>query len=472
MRQDALSTRRASGGLLETTLSALLGRDFQGARLRAIVFGVGLAVYWLSLAFFADFPRVLPEAWLSQVVFPLNVLLDLITSLLAPAVLLHLLPVVAAAWLAMRLASHYLADLFELESPAIAERYLQASVLGLGYDTLHVSEADVSLLNQGSPLLRIGGPAYLQVHLGYAVVMETADGLPRVYGPDQRRFVHGFERLRDVIDLRDQLRELKQVRAVTADGIEVIASNVQMMFRVFGGGQERSLEAPYPYTEGAIRRLVYGRAVGPQGMGNWSGELTELAVAEIRSFVADLTLEGFLALQPEADHGPAEAGPEGRRAFHIPRHRLTERFHTGQAKQRLQEHGLELDWVGVGTWEIGQTDEDGAVSIGKTIVGAWQNLQRSRLLRSPSYLSRQQERGFQDGICRPLEGWVALWRSDEFPGRHRVWSLLNHVHRQLRTIHNGLADDQAADELPVDLAAALDHLAQFANPQRLGGPGQ
>ena len=469
MRQNALSTRRAAGGLLENSLALLLARDQHGARLRAIVFGVGLGVYWLSLAFFADFPRVLPESWLRQLVFPLNVMLDLVTSLLAPAVLLHLLPVVAASWLALRLASHYLADLFELDSPSIAERYLLASIAGLGYDTLHVSQADISLLNQASPLLRIGGPAYLQVHLGHAVVMETAAGLPRVYGPEQKRFVEGFERLRDVIDLRDQLRELKQVRAVTADGMEVIASDVQMMFRVFGGGQERSLEAPYPYTEGAIRRLVYGRTVGPGGTGNWTEELTDLAVAEIRSFVGDLTLEAFLALQPEADQSSTGA-EDARRTFHIPRHKLTERFHTSQAKQRLQEHGLELDWVGVGTWEIGQADEAGAVSIGKTIVGAWQNLQRSRLLRSPTYLTRQQERGYQDGISRPLESWVALWRSDEFPGRHRVWSLLNHINRQLRQIHDNLPPDDPLDNVPVDLPAALDHLAQFANPQRLGGP--
>lgn len=470
MSQRSIAARRTPDGVLDALLAGVLGRDHRGARVRMAILVSGLLAYWLALSFFADFPRVLPDELLRQWIFPLNVILDLVTSLFAPQVLLHLVPVGAALWLAMRLASLYLTDLFELEAPSIADRYLKSAIFGLGHDTLNVDHPETENLNQNSPLLRIGGPGYLQVHLGFAVVMETAAGLPRVYGPDQRRFIEGFERLRDVIDLRDQLREIEEVRAVTADGIEVHARDVQMVFRVYGGGQNRSLEAPYPYTESAIRRLVYGRPVTEDGARPWTDELAELAASEIRSFVSSLTLEAFLALQPEGHGEGSGPGPTNRLpaagAFHISRRRLTDRFHTPEAKARLQQHGLELDWVGVGTWQVAE-GEQGSVSIGKSIVGAWQDQQRSRLLQSPSYLSRQRARGYQDGARRPLEGWVAVWRSDDFSGRHRCYALLKHIRKDLHALANTLEADEGAP--PLDLQATLKHLDQLTHSQRLGG---
>jgi hypothetical protein len=468
--QRSIAARRTQGGLIDALLAGLLSRDQGGARLRSALVTIGVLVYWLTIAFFSDFPRVLPQAWLDQIVFPLNVALDLTTSLFAPQVLLHLVPVGAALWLGMRLAALYLTDLFELDSPAISESYLRSAIFGAGYDTLNVDHSDIKKLNQASPLLRIGGPGYLQVNLGFAAVLETAEGLPRVYGPDQRRFIHGFERVRDVVDLRDQLREVDEVQAVTADGIEVHARDVQMVFRVHGGGQARSLEAPYPYTEAAIRRLVYGRAVTEMGARPWMDDLAELATGEIRTFVASLTLETFLALQPSGSAADRDSGgsarPETPSVFHIPRRKLTERFHTTDVKRRLQERGLELDWVGVGTWEVA-AGPGGAISIGKSIVGAWQNQQRSRLLQSPSYLTRQQARGYQDGARRPLEGWVAVWRSDEFSGHHRCWALLKHIRHDLYALVQGLEAEELAETL--DLKATLDHLDHLTQSQRLGG---
>lgn len=464
MQPQAMSSRRSGANPLESALQALLDRGHRGARLRLLLLLLALGAYWLLVAFLADFPRVLPEAWLLEMVFPLNIILDLVSSLFAPQVLIYLVPVLAGLWLGLRLAAHYVADLFELESPAIAEQYLRGAVFGLGYDSLHVAQSEVDKLNKHSPLLRIGGPGYLQVHLGYAVVMESAAGKPRVYGPEQRRYIEGFERLRDVIDLRDQLREMDQVRAVTADGIEVQARDVQMMFRVYGGGHERSLATPYPYTEGAIRRLVYGRPVAEAGTTSWTEGLEQLAISEIRSFVGSLTLESFLALQPD----PADSGIQGasasadRSSFHIPRRKLTERFHTEEARQRLRNRGLELDWVGVGTWEIGGMEGDGAISIGKSIVGAWQNLQRSRLLQSPTYIERQRARGFAEGIRRPLEGWIGLWQSQDFEGRHRCWALLKHIHDQLARL------EPEGEKPPLGLKETLTHLDRLTQNRRLG----
>lgn len=459
---------------IQDTLSAVadifLRRDHAGARLRLALVATSLGVYWLFLALTFDFPRVLPSAWVQSLVFPLNVILDLLTSLFAPVILVHLLPVAAAIWLGLRLGAHYLADLFELESPSIASRYLRAAIFGLGYDGLKIAQGDLSKLNRNSPLFRIGGPGYLQVHLGFAAVLETAEGAPRVYGPEGQRFIEGFERLRDVVDLRDQLRHLDEVESVTADGMAVRARDIQMVFRTFGGGQTRSLQTPYPYADEAIRRLVYGRAVTTEGADRWTDALGELARDEIQAFVGGLSLDSFLALQPHRQvEGAADPGNAAGESFHIPRRQLTERFHTAEARERLRRKGLELDWVGVGTWEIREpAPAEGGLALGTTIIDAWRDRQRAQRLNMPDYLARQSARGYRERIIGEIRTLVETWIEGELEGASRCWSTLRKTLDRLEVMADELISDPASD-LP-DISPALTHLKELTEPRELGGP--
>jgi hypothetical protein len=455
-------SERALRDTLLALVEIFLRRDHPGARLRQALVGTGLALYWLMLGLSFDFPRVLPPAWVQTIAFPLNVILDLATSLFAPIVLVHLIPVAAMLWLGLRLGAHYLADLFELESPSIAERYLRAAVFGLGYDALKITQGDLAKLNRNSPLFRIGGPGYLQVNLGFAAVMETAEGSPRVYGPEGRRYIEGFERVRDVVDLRDQLRHLEEVEAVTADGMAVRARDVQMVFRVYGGGQARNLQAPYPYADEAIRRLVYGRAVGANGTDHWGDLLTDLARDEIQAFVRNQTLEAFLAMQPA---GATNAdSPE---AFHIPRRDLTERFHTSEAGERLRLQGLELNWVGVGTWEVDEPGTDaGGLALGKTIIDAWRDHQRAQRLSMPDYLARQSRRGYRERVLGELRQLAEAWTSSELVGPTRCWVTLRKALERLELMVEELGQEGE------DLGSVLVHLRNLTEPRELGGPSR
>jgi hypothetical protein len=214
--------------------------------------------------------------------------------------------------LGYRIAAHYMLDLLELEQFSIASRHLRAAIFGIGYDVLRVDSGELRGLDVKHPLVGIGGPGYLQVNLGFAAVVEDIDGLPRVIGPTTSSFMRGFERIRDVIDLRDQLRSVDEVRAVTRDGIEVRAREAQMVFRVFSGGKPRSLADPYPFSEEAIRRLAYGQAVTEQGPRNWTENLKELISREIMAFVSALTIEEF----NRAGNWP-QAMPANTRAHHL-----------------------------------------------------------------------------------------------------------------------------------------------------------
>jgi hypothetical protein len=457
--------------LLRNLGGLFLGRDAAGAAMRLLTIGGLLAVYWFFLAMGNRFQGALPAAWLQAIPVPLNLILDFLSSFFSPAVLLGLLPVLAALWLALRVGAHYMTDLFELETPSIAMRHLRASLLGLGYRSLEISSGDRQMLDLSNPLVRIGGPGRLTVHLGFASVFESAEGRPKVYGPSTKRFIGGFERLRDVVDLRDQLHKVDEVRAVTRDGIEIFARDAQMMFRVYSGGRARSLQDPYPYTEDAVRHLVYGQAVSAIGPRKWTDLLSALVRAEIREFVSGLTIEEFLALQhgQVSDEELDEEGyAERATQMHIPRRQLTDRFHTEQTRQRLMKSGLEVAWVGVGTWEIRSPApaEEEEPSAGQTLISAWRDMQRTQLYRSPQYLARQRSLGYESVTSGMLREVVALWQESEGEDTQaRRWALLAHgFNRHLQEMLRMLASE-GEGRLPSNFRSAAEHVRRLVQPE-------
>jgi len=449
-----------------------LGRDATAPVLRLLVVWGSFAVYWLTLVVAAGFPRQPLPAWLAALGYPLDMLAELLLMFFAPPVLVYLLPVAAALWLGYRLGAHYLVDLFELEDLGIARRYLAPAMFGWdpsAFPSLDVSTGDVDALDHASPLLRIGGPGYLRIHLGYAAVVETIDGLPKVYGPAKAQFLHGFDRLRDVVDLRDQARSADSIRAMTRDGVEVHASDAQMVFRVSrGGNRPRSLEDPYPFSEASLRRLVYGQAVSEGGRARWADSLPGRVKAQIREFVGHLTIEEFLALRPRT------SSPGDPASFHIPREQLTALFHTPEAGERLRQEGLELDWVGVGTWELRDRPDrpTSGPGVSQTVIGGWRDKERVDLYGSPEYLERQRARGFREASSEVLRLIIDAWRSGEHTDdmQARCWEVLRRMHERLAAMRAELHSDPQA-ELPVDFDEALSHLESLVAVRWFGSEG-
>jgi len=476
MRQQALPRpAQTVRNVIGMGFDILLDRGRRGANLRmALVLG-SFALAWTLLTL-GNLQNVTASTWLTALPFPLGPAIDLGGAFFAPGVLIHMVPLAAGLWLGNRIAAHYLSDLLELEQFSVAAHYLRASLIGIGYDVLRVDTGELGSLDLKHPLISIGGPGYLQVNLGFAAVVEDIDGIPRVIGPSASTFIHGFERLRDAVDLRDQLRNVDEVRAVTRDGIEIRAREVQMVFRVFSGGKPRSLADPYPYSEEAVRRLAYGQAVTEEGPRKWTENLKDLVSREIMAFVSDLTIEEFMALQPTRELILGERGGSMQidraasttRPLHIPRRQLTERFHTPEARRRLQDEGLELAWVGVGTWEVGyRGGADEPETLGETLIGAWLDLQRARQAHSPEPM---EDKGIQ------IEGEVAraLFSKmlDEWQGIEAAGSgcqrMLTVLHESLRDLFVQRLSGQG-DAPPAGVRAALDHLAQLARAQEAGG---
>ncbi len=446
----------------------ILGRDAAAPVVRFVLVWGSFGLFWVLLVLHTGLHLPPLPGWLGWLPFPFDALVQTGSMFFAPRVLVHLLPVGFGLWLGFRVAALYLADLYDLENPAIASRYLWPSLFGLdpvSYPRLDVGASDLEQVAADHPLVVFGGPGYARIHLGYAAVFEGIDGRPKVYGPSPLQFIHGFERLRDVVDLRDQVARVDVVRAMTRDGIEVRAREAQMVFRVYRGRRrERTLENPYPFDEASVRRLVYATPVDESGRGRWTEALPDRLRQEIQRFVAERTLEEFLALRPQTP--PAE----DRRAFHIPRRALTARFHTPEAVERLKQDGLELDWVGVGTWEVlDRPGDSGDTSIGQTLIRGWRDRERLALYTSPHYLERQQARGYRDYAAALLTEWIEAWEGE---GGQDIQAaclvLLSRMREQFERMHEELENDPQA-RTPLGMDEALRHLSALISPHWLGG---
>lgn len=470
-RHEATSQRAVPEFTLASPLATLVDRGPQGARLRLALMVAGLGLYWFLVTLFSDFPPLLPASLLGQYPPLIAALLDALTSFFAPPVLIFLLPVLSAIGLAFFGASAYLTDLFELESPSIALRYLLGAILGLSYPSLAIHSGNPADLDQRNPLLRIGGPGYLILHLGFAAVFETPTGEPRIYGQSrssrgQPFFIQGFERLREIVDLRDQLRRLDEVRTVTRDGIEVYARDVQIVFRAYSS-EKRSMQHPYPFDPKSILALVYGRIISESGPGRWTDSLPELAAEELRRFVANRTLEEFLAMRGE---GGLEVGGSSS-SLVIPRRELAQSFHTPERQERLKEAGLELVWVGVGTWEV-RDDQirstDTELAAGRTLTATLRDQARARRLRSPDHLNRERKLSALAYSKEVFDELARTWSQGHLPADFRCFEVLERIKRRLIEFQRQIEELQGPDpsgelQLPEGFQESLLHLESMTD---------
>lgn len=469
----------------------LLARNRTGAVIRLFLLVTTLIAFWFLIVIAKDFPGEVPldlQQEFGPIVF---LLVNLVAPFIQPEILSILLPIIAAMFIGILIAALYITDLFELDSFWIALRYLFGSMLGLGYPNLRIDQGDVEALeaeNANNPLIQIGGPGTIDVHLGFAAVFESESGVPNVHGslPDASpassgllkhnpRFIEGFTRLRDVVDLRDRHSKLDEVLAVTREGIEVYARDVQMVFRVHSGNQERALENPYPYDERGIRRLVYGQAVSQKGLQQWEKMLPAIVVHELRDFVARRKVEDFLALQPhqmleEQDQDSnLDKDPTDHKETLPPRREITESFHTEARRERLREQGLELTWVGVGAWELRdaqlqQTPREPGP--GKTLLAAWRDLQLAQRYGRESYLTRKRYQAYQDYASRSIQDLIKAWKEHELRRSDRCYEFLIRYREKIAEMH--LRSERKA-ERDAKLLAVMEHLERLLGPGVLGG---
>jgi len=304
----------------------------------------------------------------------------------------------APFFIALQCAALYLADIFELEHVSVARSFIWAVALSGSEETIRVSQGEISEENRQSPTYLIGGPGKVIVDLDSVAMFEKPDGTPHIIGPTvkeprSRATLDGFERFRQAIDIRDHYVDLRDqdsksesVKSRSLDGIPVEATDVRLMFSIYRDGKKPDLEHPYPFSEKAIEQLVYkatskvthGKSNPSTFEFSWVNNMIGLIRGKLSGFMSEYKLTSYLAsigkpelekferreemigeqvqkltqLEPEEDFlfsKQPKSLPEFQSRSKIKD--LFSRF-AEEFTKRAQSSGVELHWIGVGTWKV------------------------------------------------------------------------------------------------------------------------
>jgi Txe/YoeB family toxin of Txe-Axe toxin-antitoxin module len=309
----------------------------------------------------------------------------------------------AAFFIALQCAAIYLADIFELQNHAdpdvavkIARDFIWEVALTGSDETIRIKEGEISEEHRLSSNYLIGGPGKVVVDLDSVALFEKPDGTPHLIGPTGREpggraTLDGFERFRQAIDIRDHYVDLRDqdpkaqsVKGRSRDGLPITATDVRLMFSVYRGENPRKTDQfPYPFSKEAIEQIVYKSAsrVTPDLPNasvyefSWIYNMIGLIRGRLGGFMSERKLSDYLAsigipeferakqseeliaeqvrrlTQQSDDLGKAteiKPPPE-----FTSRHKVTNLFSefAQEFTQRAHENGVELHWIGVGTWK-------------------------------------------------------------------------------------------------------------------------
>lgn len=304
-------------------------------------------------------------------------------AVLAPRTLRYLPILVLPFFIALKCASIYLADIFEIEDQSIARDFLTQVALTGSRNSIRIGNGEVADAYRKSPIYLIGGPGQVVVELDTAALFEKPNGQPRVIGPTVKgkAVLEGFERFRQAIDLRDQYTDPMIVQSRSLDGIPVTAQDVRLLFSVSRENQERSALSPYPFSAEAIEKLVYGQVSrvvkdGPhpsEPPSSWTETVIGLIRSELSRFMREHRLADYLASigSPEvenarkreheiikigkgvlSDGDNLEPREITQPSNFQPRHLVSSLFSrfTEGFSENARERGARLVWIGIGIW--------------------------------------------------------------------------------------------------------------------------
>ena len=207
----------------------------------------------------------------------------------------------------------YIRDIYELESEHLPLWHLVSSFLGLFVPRIKVSSR---LQNaSGTEMVEsIGGPAYLNIASGYAVLTETLSSPANIYGPG-KKFISRQERIHEFVDLHEQEGRVEKAKATTRDGIEVTVEKIRFNFRLWDDQWDTNPASgaktlnPYPFSKHAIHNYVYNRTVAIDEHGNpkpfsWMGAVGGRVQGIIKDYISEHRLDDVIASREHTQENP------------------------------------------------------------------------------------------------------------------------------------------------------------------------
>lgn len=438
--------RRRFNGLLERWLTQRLNKFFD-----LTIHGPGYRKYRilaLGVAFIAAAFIIHLLLYIYPILAPTGQIdLSSISAFFIVTVFRLLLILLIPAYLAIHMAGNYLADIFELKDQTAAWRFISELSLGGVGEILHIRDGKIAEEDTDSPILLIGGPGLVQVEFDSAVLFEKPDGRPHVIGQIggkskeseiEDAILEGFERLREpIINLRDQYignpsAEPMTILSRSQDGIPVSATDVRVVFSIRRDDDHDAQEAtkgrPYLFNPQSVEDLIYQQSVSvltegayPSSLPSpWTNTMQGLVRGAISEFMSQNKLSEYLAsigsqeiemsefredtiLQQTLQY--SNEAPErtseniARPKFH-PRTELSERFkkYAGGFSKKARGRGMELHWIGVGTWRI--PDEIASEVINDQHLEAWRISRENAARSNPQALEAAAEEAYLDERLR------------------------------------------------------------------------
>ncbi len=390
------------------------------------------------------------------------VLQELIINLFQADVLRHVLVVCITVFMAARIATAYLADIFELEDESIASRFITGSAFSTTYHRMVIENGDVAQGSLSSPILRVGGPGWIQVNLENMAVFERRDGTPHLIGPTRDKpgnveTIHSFERLREVIDLREQDQLFKgfPVEGRTRDGISLTVKYVRIIYSVLRDPKGPPNE--YSFDKAGIEHLVYGRGrsgrrllVGAEEKvtfrAEWAATVKGMVSRELRNFIASHNLNDFLGSSNMGDLSKPTL-------IFIPRPEIKQRFMSPEFQQRAAEQGFQLNWIDIGSWDVNEV-------ITKEHYDAWKLTSENQVARSKiKDVSEESRKQFLARLIHTLQSVASDANHEGKDDEEIRLELIANYLAALRVARDSFAQSATPDQ--PELEAAIRYLSQF-----------
>lgn len=246
--------------------------------------------------------RALPPEWFLPFHAPLLALPEPVQTLafrgielFHPRVWRHLLPLVLGWLLAREAAIGLVQNLFDLEDVETAKSFLSRlkNPSNPPGTAVEINRQTFAKERWRVPILKHGGPGYIQVAYGDAVITERNGRYHEVLGPGNQR-LRAYEYARTVLDCRPQERRRIGLRAHTQDGIE-LRTDMTLIYHIGREARQPQANDPYPFSPGSAYNAAYAEIVLPDGhVDDWATRAVETAESKLREVISKFTLDRLL----------------------------------------------------------------------------------------------------------------------------------------------------------------------------------
>jgi regulator of protease activity HflC (stomatin/prohibitin superfamily) len=254
------------------------------------------------------------------------------------SIIYHLLPALLGVAFVLWRANDFLNRVYNLPSPTSSLWHVIAIMFDFASVGLYVHQGKLDTNESDAAAQTIGGPAWLTVGEGNAVLLERGAGFSRVVGTGYH-LLCPHERVRSVIDLRTLYRKDFQ-KVLTKDGIPV-KMEVDLTFRV----TEKDLpddpppapplplsplnrlrrrlhlrvrhdlletSRPHRFSRETVRRLTYETTVfSPDQPPDWTASFYNVRSGDITDQIANRRLDEISSPEDAQIHPRAEVARKG-----------------------------------------------------------------------------------------------------------------------------------------------------------------